>query len=562
MPFLRCLIAIVLFLLSFPTFAQKAEVRKDSVKAYGYVRVVITRNGTMTYNDAVDVYLVQGKNILKPVNHDVQNYYFVKVPVGTATAFCESPGFVTASKTVKVARDSTSEVLLSMGDKVVTLKDVVVKGHTPAMVMRGDTIRFNPSAVTIYENDDVRQILEQMPGVEVGEKSVSILGKDVKRTYVNGANTFGSDPMSAVDHVSAKDVVTIKAYEEENDRRKYGGKRGKQMVMDIVTKEPIFNSSDLHALAGVGTNFDNNATNHDTRYFGGGTFNFFSDAWLTEVSLMHNNLSRKSTNQSQFLNINKSQPQSYGEESIARTSFEKTLNPENNDTIKLFGTINGSYDFTRSATDGYNQSSTSYNPTTNFNERTYDNTSFSHSQSNSHRGSVESHLFSNDIGMLYFTYNIYNTHTRNGNNSKVTNTTDGVSSRSLLNTSSRGISRGNDFSVGWQKDFNEHFNVGVDMNLGLSSSDNNELRLNDVDGVQEETGIRAHNKSFNWKVTPSFTYTMSKSSYVRLSNDLTYKRDKVEHSGMDMLTGMRDSINTYAYRSHTWVNLPQLLFKY
>lgn len=54
------------------------------------------------------------------------------------------------------------------------------------MVYRGDTIRFNPQGINILEDDVARNILEQMPGVEVSEQSVKVAGKDVEKTYVDG----------------------------------------------------------------------------------------------------------------------------------------------------------------------------------------------------------------------------------------------------------------------------------------------------------------------------------------------------------------------------------------
>ncbi len=38
------------------------------------------------------------------------------------------------------------------------------------MVYRGDTIRFNPQGINILEDDVARNILEQMPGVEVSKR--------------------------------------------------------------------------------------------------------------------------------------------------------------------------------------------------------------------------------------------------------------------------------------------------------------------------------------------------------------------------------------------------------
>ncbi len=93
------------------------------------------------------------------------------------------------------------------------------KGKIPAMVYRGDTIRFNHKESTYWKEDDVaRNILEQMPGVEVSEKSVKVAGKDVEKTYVDGKR-FLEESNECIESPSCfNDVVYISAYDEDEHK--------------------------------------------------------------------------------------------------------------------------------------------------------------------------------------------------------------------------------------------------------------------------------------------------------------------------------------------------------
>lgn len=215
------------------------------------------------------------------------------------------------------------------------------------MVYRGDTIRFNPQGINILEDDVARNILEQMPGVQVSEQGVKVAGKDVEKTYVDGKKIFGENPMNALNHLPANDVVYISAYDEdehkEQTRKNRKGK--KRRVLNIETKSKLVNSKEGNLIASIGGNMEKQQlTDHNARYGVGGTFNFFSEKMLVAINAMHNNLNR-TTNQPQIFLSTRNPSQTYSENSFGAINLSRRWEKETG----FYKEIKGSYQFAHEA---------------------------------------------------------------------------------------------------------------------------------------------------------------------------------------------------------------------
>lgn len=542
--------------------AKGIDGEQDSIpsKEHGKVAVSIYRIGSMTYDDPISVKLVAGKDTMVPDHINNSVFFFSRVPVGKVTVYAKSPGFIEVIKEATVKKDSVTRIYEEIGQKVINLKGVVVKGHAPAMVMRGDTIRFNPQAVTIYENDNVRQILEQMPGVEVSDNNVSIHGKNVERTYVNGNKTFGTNPMNAVDHVSATDVVNINAYEEDRENQRKGDKRNRRMVMDIRTKEPIFNSTDLNVLAGAGGNTEkNHSTHHDVRHFEGGNFNFFSDQWLAEVSLMNNNLARKSTIPALFLSHKQNSLPNYGVVSLAGVDVERNLDSKSgkDKTGLNKGFLKGGYDFTHNTTEVYANQRQRYYPSSSFSERTLESTNNSMVQDNRHAAFVKFDLTTPKAGRIAIDYNFSNQHKRNFNQSEMTNTTDGKAIKSSLTNHDYGTVNENRLTAIWSI-LKGNWTLSADWGASISKSDNSSERENIINGTRENTVIKSHTKDYGTSAGANIAYNFTPLSSISLGYDINWNWTKNRQDGTDMVTLLNDTVNTWSYKSHQTVQTPKL----
>ena len=122
-----------------------------------------------------------------------------------------------------------NRVIANLKAENITLEGAVVRDIANPVSIKADTIAFHAAAVKLNAGEMAIDILEQMPGVEVGENGVSVLNEDVSTVYIDGALLFGDAPMTALNNLRAEEVVTIKSYQEyenKDPRHKIGRPQG------------------------------------------------------------------------------------------------------------------------------------------------------------------------------------------------------------------------------------------------------------------------------------------------------------------------------------------------
>ena len=199
--------------------------------------------------DVIKANLICGKDTLKEDYRNAGFIFWNKVPVGIARAIVWADGFIADSDTLYVREGQTTRKDFYLTDRIIQLRAVTVKGKISTMVYRDDTIRFNPQGINILEDDVARNILEQMPGVQVSEQGVKVAGKDVEKTYVDGKKIFGENPMNALNHLPANDVVYISAYDEDEhkEQRKITKRlRTQEFQSSTPTKKSVLNMQRRH----------------------------------------------------------------------------------------------------------------------------------------------------------------------------------------------------------------------------------------------------------------------------------------------------------------------------
>ncbi len=137
-----------------------------------------------------------------------------------------------------------------MEDAPEKIDEAKVTAEVPLMKQIGDTLVYNSAAVTTMDGENLRAVLEQLPGFKVTRKGISVGGKEIKRTYVNGVLIFGDNPITAADALKADEVSQIRVYDEQNaiDKRKGLKHSKKDRVMDIVTKKELLHLTNAAVL--------------------------------------------------------------------------------------------------------------------------------------------------------------------------------------------------------------------------------------------------------------------------------------------------------------------------
>jgi len=144
-------------------------------------------------------------------------------------------------KEVEVKLGETTEVEVTMREASQEIESVTVKGEVPVLTVKGDTLVYNAVAVRTFEGDEPIKIVEQLPGVLTSENGVSVMGKDISRTYVDGKLIFGSDPRAALQNLLANDVLKIRVYDEYADDNPHRKRRKGEEMRVCSTSRPRAN---------------------------------------------------------------------------------------------------------------------------------------------------------------------------------------------------------------------------------------------------------------------------------------------------------------------------------
>lgn len=573
---MRHLFAVILyFLLALPLFANNDNDSIQSNDKQLYGKLSFTLTSTYWYEDTFEPYVTlicaNGDTITRRENNGFE-YRFDKVPAGLTKIIGSAPGYVSAidTITVKPGKWTNMNRWLLINERVVDLQMVTVNGSVPAIVYKGDTIKYNTSGMDFDDNDKARKLLERLPGVEITDSGIKVNGHDIMKTYVDGStHMFGTDVMTAVDHVAANNVAHVYVYEEdEHPEEKQLNKKGKrQHVMNIETKNKIVNSVDGTALTGIGHNIGKSTLGgHDTRYIAGTEFNFFSDQWLFTISGLESNQNIGDYSPDRVLDV-MSPSSNYSENSNVSARVERKWQDE-----KYYGrTIAMDYSFGRSVPQSENSSTKYYTPTSDFANRTYKSTSENHSQTLSHNLAFK-YNERHDGYYSNLSYRLQDSHAQNHSLQEQSDDVDGVVSSSSIANDGKNTKLSHRVNAG-AGIYKKAISANVNLSYSNDSSDKkNERRTTYSNAGDEEMTISmpSDNRGGTLSLTSRVSYTfnandtaatnMFTSPMIGISYDFEADNQHINQSAFNVQTQEIDKTNTYSYRSQVNTHRAEINF--
>ena len=168
-----------------------------------------------------------------------------------------------------------------------TITGAVVTAEVPLIKQIQDTTVYNTLLMQTMEDESLRSLLEMLPGFVVSRNSITVDGRPVSRTYVNGTLVFGDAVTTAIDALRADEVTQVKMYDELSDVDKHRGLlNGRKLrVLDIITKEAIISMAD--ASAGLAGGADRTG---QFRYATAGVIKFHSEMLQSGLMVDANNI--------------------------------------------------------------------------------------------------------------------------------------------------------------------------------------------------------------------------------------------------------------------------------
>ena len=329
--------------------------RTDTV-SYVQGRTFTQEVGTASAVADVHIRCISASDTLVTTSTADGSFFFSRVRPGKKLFLATKVGFHPALIEMNVLPGDNA-LMIKMAQNTENITPAFLSASVSPITRRGDTLIYHPAAVKTMEGDNAIEILRQMPGVEIKDKTIFINGQKVERAYVNGLLIFGNDPMSPVNAILADDVRQIKTYEEQSiASRRSGDKNGKKdRVLDIITKEPVISAWDGYAqLAGGGEESPAEDGSIQGRYSAGINANFFSEKFLTYGNIYSNNLGIQS-NTINNLEGGAGSLQNYHQKSFALIGMQKFWGD------RLLGSnINVSYSYSNDAQRNYSRTKTTY----------------------------------------------------------------------------------------------------------------------------------------------------------------------------------------------------------
>ncbi len=142
------------------------------------------------------------------------------------------------------AKPSINFAELLMEDTGVTLKGIEIKGETPVVVVKKDTLEISASTLKVKENAVVEDLLKKVPGVEVSKDgTITTQGETIKKVRVDGKDFMGSDPLLATRNLPADMVDKIQIIDDMSEQSKFSGvdDGNREKILNIVTKNGVKN---------------------------------------------------------------------------------------------------------------------------------------------------------------------------------------------------------------------------------------------------------------------------------------------------------------------------------
>ena len=106
----------------------------------------------------------------------------------------------------------------------IVLDETVIKAELQKMKMSGDTLVYNTGAFKTSEGAVLQDLVRQLPGLELDEKSgkMNFHGKEITQILLNGKEFF-ADSKVALNNMPVDALKEVKVYEQQSDKEQMTG---------------------------------------------------------------------------------------------------------------------------------------------------------------------------------------------------------------------------------------------------------------------------------------------------------------------------------------------------
>lgn len=192
-------------------------------------------------------------------------------------------GFADLSKKFESIKESIDVGTLTLtADDL--LDELVITTDAAPIRVKKDTLEFNAASFKVRPDATVKELLEQLPGVEVDEEGkIKVNGKEVNNVLVNGKPFFGADGKVAIENLPKDIINKVQITDTKTKEEKLTGSKasGDTKTINLTIDEDKNKGLFGRFIAGYGT---------DDRYESSLLFNYFKGDFKVSVLGSSNNI--------------------------------------------------------------------------------------------------------------------------------------------------------------------------------------------------------------------------------------------------------------------------------
>ena len=173
---------------------------------------------------------------------DLRGTFSVEAPAnGIFKLKISSVGYQTIEREVTLRRNQSQDVgHLLMAPETTVLQEMVVTGRAAQIIVKKDTLVYNPDAYRTPEGSPIEELIKRIPGAEVDEDgNITINGKVVKKILLDGKEFMLGDVETALKNIPVNIIQNMKFYDQQSDQARITGIEdgNKETVIDFTIKK-------------------------------------------------------------------------------------------------------------------------------------------------------------------------------------------------------------------------------------------------------------------------------------------------------------------------------------
>ena len=175
------------------------------------------------------------------VTNERGHFYVLAPRSGTYRLKVSSVGFQTIEREITLRRNESQDLgNLLMESESIMLQEAVITGRAAQVIVKKDTLVYNPEAFRTPEGSPIEELIKRIPGAEVDEDgNITVNGKQVKKILLDGKEFMLGDVETALKNIPVNIIQNMKFYDQQSDQSRITGidDGEKETVLDFSIKK-------------------------------------------------------------------------------------------------------------------------------------------------------------------------------------------------------------------------------------------------------------------------------------------------------------------------------------